>query len=383
MPVEYAGFSLAQSHHFTREHASLFDVSHMVQHRFTGPEAASFLERVTPSTVRDMPINSSKLSALLWPGTGGMADDTMITRTGEQEYRLVSNAGTREKVLAYLVEQTKDLQKPDSEAFWWEVLQGMGLLAVQGPESEGIMQQVIDPSEELDLSKVYFGQTVFARLRARGDGGKGEWVTLPGRAMISRGGYTGEDGFEVSFESPGQEAMLLATTMLETAGPDKLRLAGIGARDSLRLEAGMCLYGHEITDNTTPVDAGLAWLVPKERRRPDAGFHGAEVIASQLVPKSKGGAGVEQRRVGMVVKVPAREGAELFSKEGEKVGVVTSGSPSPTLGKNIAMGYVRDGLHKAGTELDVVVRGKKRPATVTKMPFVPNKYYKPRAPEMA
>ncbi|ROT36967.1 aminomethyltransferase [Sodiomyces alkalinus F11] len=376
MPVEYAGFSLAQSHHFTREHASLFDVSHMVQHRFTGPEAAAFLERITPSTVSDMPINSSKLSALLWPGTGGIADDTMITRTGEQEYRLVSNAGTREKVLAYLVEQTKELQNPEDggDAFWWEVLQGLGLLAVQGPESEGILQRVIDPAEGLDLSKVYFGQTVFARLRARRGG---EWVTLPGRAMISRGGYTGEDGFEVSFESPGEEATLLATTMLETAGPEKLRLAGLGARDSLRLEAGMCLYGHELDDSTTPVEAGLSWLVPKERRTAGAGFHGAEVIASQLVAKSKGGAGVERRRVGLVVKVPAREGAELLTKEGEKVGVVTSGAPSPTLGKNIAMAYVRDGMHKAGTELDVVVRGKKRAATVTKMPFVPSKYYKP------
>ncbi|KAL2756196.1 hypothetical protein ACRALDRAFT_1063794 [Sodiomyces alcalophilus JCM 7366] len=376
MPVEYAGFSLAESHRFTREHASLFDVSHMVQHRFTGPEAAAFLERITPSTVKDMAINSSKLSAFLWPGTGGIADDTMITRTGEQEYRLVSNAATREKVLAYLVEQTKELQNPESDAFWWEVLQGLGLLAVQGPESQGIVQEVIDPSEGLDLSKVYFGQTVFARVRARKDG-TGEWATLPGRAMISRGGYTGEDGFEISFESPGGEAVELATTMLETAGPEKLRLAGLGARDSLRLEAGMCLYGNEISDETTPVDAGLGWLVAKERRSADAGFHGAEVIAAQLVPKSKGGAGVERRRIGLVVKVPAREGAELFTKEGEKVGVVTSGSPSPTLGKNIAMGYVRDGVHKAGTELDVVVRGKKRAATVTKMPFVPTKYYKP------
>ncbi|KAL9943077.1 Aminomethyltransferase, mitochondrial [Verticillium nonalfalfae] len=382
MPVQYADLSLAQSHHFTREHASLFDVSHMVQHRFTGPQAAAFLEKVTPSGVRDMEIGTSKLSTFLWPGTGGIVDDTMITRTEEEEYRVVSNAGTREKVFEYLTEHTAALQKPEGGEFWWEVLQGLGLVALQGPQSAEVLQKVIDPAEGVDLSAVYFGQTVWARLRAQNE--SGEWIVLPGKAMISRGGYTGEDGFEVSFESPGNEATRLAETLLSTAGPETLRLAGLGARDSLRLEAGMCLYGHDIDDTTTPVEAALSWIIPKERRRADAGFHGAEAIAPQLVVKSKGGQGVDRRRVGFVVAgAPAREGAEIFTKEGEKVGVVTSGSPSPTLGKNIAMGYVRDGLHKAGTELDVVVRGKKRGLTVTKMPFVAAKYFKGPMPAPA
>ncbi|KAG7134661.1 Aminomethyltransferase like protein [Verticillium longisporum] len=344
----------------------LFDVSHMVQHRFTGPQAAVFLEKVTPSGVRDMEIGTSKLSTFLWPGTGGIVDDTMITRTEEEEFRVVSNAGTREKVFEYLTEHTAALQKPEGGEFWWEVLQGLGLVALQGPQSAEVLQKVIDPAEGVALSAVYFGQTVWARLRAQNE--SGEWIVLPGKAMISRGGYTGEDGFEVSFESPGNEATRLAETLLSTAGPETLRLAGLGARDSLRLEAGMCLYGHDIDDTTTPVEAALSWIIPKERRRADAGFHGAEAIAPQLVVKSKGGQGVDRRRVGFVVAgAPAREGAEIFTKDGEKVGVVTSGSPSPTLGKNIAMGYVRDGLHKAGTELDVVVRGKKRGLTVTKM----------------
>lgn len=381
MPVQYADMTLVQSHHFTREHASLFDVSHMVQHRLTGPKAADFLEKVTPSAVRDMPINSSKLSTFLWPETGGIVDDTMITRTGEEEYRVVSNAGTREKIFEYFTEQTADLQKPEGDEFWWEVLQGLGLLALQGPKSAGILQELIQPGENVKLDDLYFGNSVFAGLRAQKNG---EWVDLPGKAMISRGGYTGEDGFEISFDARDGSAELLATTMLKQAGPEKLRLAGLGARDSLRLEAGMCLYGHDISDTTTPVEAALSWIVPKERRSADAGFHGAEVISQQLVLKSKGGKGVERRRVGLTVQgAPAREGAEIFTKEGEKVGVVTSGSPSPTLGKNIAMGYVKDGLHKSGTELDVVVRGKKRGITVTKMPFVPSKYFKGPMPAPA
>ncbi|KAM0322866.1 hypothetical protein ACHAQA_009207 [Verticillium albo-atrum] len=382
MPVQYTDLSLAQSHHFTREHASLFDVSHMVQHRFTGPQAAAFLETVTPSGVADMEIGTSKLSTFLWPSTGGIVDDTMITRTEAEEFRVVSNAGTRQKVFDFLTEHTAALQKPEEDAaaggqFWWEVLQGLGLVALQGPKSAEVLQRVLDPAGGVDLSKVYFGQTVWSKLRAKN--AAGEWVELPGQAMISRGGYTGEDGFEVSFASgEGGEAALLATTLLETAGPESLRLAGLGARDSLRLEAGMCLYGHDIDDTTTPVEAALSWIIPKARRTADAGFHGAEMIAPQLVVKSKGGRGVDRRRVGFVVSgAPAREGAEIFTKEGEKVGVVTSGSPSPTLGQNIAMGYVRDGLHKAGTELDVVVRGKKRGLTVTKMPFVAAKYFKP------
>ncbi|OHF01075.1 glycine cleavage system T protein [Colletotrichum orchidophilum] len=380
MPVQYAGQSLAESHHFTRNHASLFDVSHMVQHRFTGPKAAAFLETVTPSSVADMEVNTSKLSTFLHPGTGGIVDDTMITRLGENEYAVVSNAGTREKIFKYLTEHTASLQKPEGTDFWWEVLEGYGLIALQGPQSAEVLQEVLDPVDGLDLSKLYFGNTGFARLRYQVDG---QWKSTSEKAMISRGGYTGEDGFEISFKSTDGEAGPLAETLLKVAGPERLQLAGLGPRDSLRLEAGMCLYGHDIDDTTTPVEGSLSWIIPKERRT-KGGFHGAEVINKQLVPKSKGGAGIERRRVGFVISgAPAREGAEIFTKDGEKVGVITSGSPSPTLGKNIAMGYVKEGLHKSGTELDVVVRGKKRGAVVSKMPLVPSKYFKGPTPAPA
>ncbi|KAH8167256.1 hypothetical protein CIB48_g1021 [Xylaria polymorpha] len=236
--------------------------------------------------------------------------------------------------LAYLEEQ---LVAWDGADVSHQVLDKWGLIALQGPLSEKLLSLVLEDIPETNLRKLYFGQSCSARV---------EGAQAP--VLISRGG---------------------------------LQLAGLGARDSLRLEAGMCLYGHDLDDSTTPVEASLAWIVGKERRTPasDADkFHGADVVLAQLTPKSKGGSGVARRRVGLVVEgAPAREGAEIvFGDTNEKIGVVTSGCPSPTLGKNIAMGYVQDGLHKAGTEVQVVVRGRSQKAVVTKMPFVPAKYYK-------
>ena len=138
----------------------------------------------------------------------------------------------------------------------------------------------------------------------------------------------------------------------------------------------MCLYGHDLDDSTTPVEASLSWVIGKSRRS-EGGFHGSDVILRQLTPKSKGGNGVERRRVGLIVEgAPAREGAEIVNEQGDKIGTITSGCPSPTLGKNIAMGYIKDGFHKSGTDVAVIIRGKKRKAQVTKMPFVPSKYWK-------
>jgi aminomethyltransferase len=253
-----------------------------------------------------------------------------------------------------------------------ERLNGQGLVALQGPEAEGALAGVLAEAQGLELRGLLFGQSAYARLKLGG-----ERVSSP--VLISRGGYTGEDGFEISI--PGDETVAVTEALL-AAGQDKVQLAGLGARDSLRLEAGMCLYGHDLDESTTPVEAGLSWIIPKERRTADAGFYGADVIAKQLVAKSKGGSGVERRRVGLIVEgAPAREGAEIVSraeegKESVKLGAVTSGCPSPSLGKNIAMGYVKDGFHKAGTEVDVLVRGRPRKAVVAKMPFVPTKYWK-------
>ncbi|KAI0395743.1 glycine cleavage system T protein [Xylariaceae sp. FL0594] len=375
MPVQYSGLGVSASHHFTREKASLFDVGHMVQHRFEGPGAAAFLQRITPGSIASLPTHQSTLSALLWPATGGIVDDTIITRLGPALFYVVTNAACREKDLKYLAEQLDAWKGAEVKH---EILDGWGLIALQGPLAEELLTQILENPGEANLRNVYFGQSVFASVKGASN-----------PVLISRGGYTGEDGFEISIAPP--DTVAVTQTLLDAAGPDKLQLAGLGARDSLRLEAGMCLYGHDLDDTTTPVEGALGWIVGRDRRNPkseDEKFHGADVVLAQLTPKSKGGSGVTRRRVGLVVEgAPAREGAEIVSvssdgsstKE-EKIGVVTSGCPSPTLRKNIAMGYIKDGLHKAGTEVQVLVRGKPRKAVVTKMPFVPAKYYKEPAP---
>ena len=350
------------------------NVHRRVQHIFSGPGASSLLEKVTPTSTATLKPFHSTLSCLLHPGTGGIVDDTVITRIGSQRFYVVTNAACRKKDLAYLEEcwahQDEDIQ--------WEVLENRGLVALQGPLSAEILQTALrdilsDNQKEPDLLSVYFGQCLSLRLSARF--GHSE-------ILISRGGYTGEDGFEISIPSAATEEF--TRHLLQSAGSENLRLAGLGARDSLRLEAGMCLYGHDLDDSTTPVEAGLSWVIHKDRRTA-GGFHGAEVILRQLRPAKDGG-GVSRRRVGLVVDgAPAREGAEIVGaatgggEEETVIGKVTSGCPSPTLGRNIAMGYVKSGHHKAGTEVGVVVRGKRRKAVVTKMPFVQSRYWKQAA----
>lgn len=378
MPVQYASLSVSASHAFTREHASIFDVGHMVQRIFSGPGAAAFLQRVSPSGVESLAPHRSTLSCLMTAdGKGGIVDDMIITRLPQEDtFYVVTNAGCRDKDNAYF---DAEIAKWNSESAHKDLqvmeyqLDGWGLVALQGPEAEAVLEQILDEDKQPDLKTLYFGQSAYARLKLPG-------MNLSSPLLISRGGYTGEDGFEISI--PAEETVEVTEALLAAGGKERVQLAGLGARDSLRLEAGMCLYGHDLDESTTPVEAGLSWIIPKERRGADAGYYGAEVLAKQMVLRSKGGAGVQRRRVGLVVEgAPAREGAEIVGrpKEGEeavKLGTVTSGCPSPTLGKNIAMGYVKDGFHKAGTEVDVVVRGRVRKAVVTKMPFVPTKYWK-------
>lgn len=377
MPVQYSALSVSESHKFTRTHASLFDVSHMVQRNFSGPGAAAFLQTVTPANLEALAVNKSTLSALLHPATGGIVDDTVITKLAPDEFYVVTNAACREKDDAYLAEQLASFQGPEVRHVKQDE---KGLVALQGPLSAEILTSLLAEPEKVDLTSLYFGSCTTAKLSLPSSASGTGIGPSSSTVLISRGGYTGEDGFEISIPT-AEETVAVTEALLAGAGPERLQLAGLGARDSLRLEAGMCLYGHDLDDTTTPVEGGLSWIIPKERRGADAGYHGAEVIARQLVPRSKGGSGVERRRVGLVVEgAPAREGVEVVSKEGEKIGKVTSGCPSPSLGINIAMAYVRDGFHKSGTELDVVVRGRTRKATVTKMPFAPTKYWKGTAP---
>ena len=288
---------------------------------------------------------------------------------------MVTNAACKAKDLAYIKGQIegRDHSHGDLE---WEVLDNWGLIALQGPLSAEILQRslVLAGAEDVDLEALYFGECKLVVMK--NFSASSSKVEAP--ILISRGGYTGEDGFEISI--PPSHTVTFTTHLLKSGGSDRVRLAGLGARDSLRLEAGMCLYGHDLNDNTTPVEAGLSWVVHPSRRV-SGGFHGQETILSQLRPTKDGGDPPKQRRVGLIIEgAPAREGAEILDPTStggrDVVGRVTSGCPSPTLGKNIAMGYVKTPLHKAGTSLEILIRGKPRKAEVVKMPFVPSRYWK-------
>ena len=340
-----------------------------VQHRISGSTAERFLSLFTPTDLTDLKPMHSTLSCLLHP-SGGIVDDTVITRLGPESFYLVTNAACRDKDVAFISQQLSRLKAVDQPH--WEILEHQGLLAVQGPLSASILQKVLADSGALTLPDLYFGQCVEAKLRLIS--GK-ETLSV----LVSRGGYTGEDGFEISI--PAEATVAVAQTLLQRGTSDYLRLAGLGARDTLRLEAGMCLYGHDLNDNTTPVEAGLSWIIGKDRRD-SSDFNGADVILEQLKPKKAGG-GVSKRRIGLVVEgAPAREHATISTVDGEEIGTVTSGCPSPTLGKNIAMGFVKSGFHKVGTSLKVNVRGKLRDSQVVKMPFVPTRYWR-QAPGIA
>ena len=335
-----------------------------VQHRLSGPGASALLSKITPTSTESLKPNHSTLSCLLHPGTGGIVDDTVITRltSSPDAFYMVTNAACRDKDIAYISAQIKEL----GASVKWDILDHWGLVALQGPLSAGILHDLVWELR-FYLPKLHFGQCIELPLRLS----PSEWSPP---VLVSRGGYTGEDGFEISI--PPDATVAVTDALLKSAGPEKLRLAGLGARDSLRLEAGMCLYGHDLDDTTTPVEAGLAWIVSRERRA-SGGFHGAEVILDQLTPRKEGGTVVSRRRVGLIVQgPPAREGAEIVAEDGTPVGKVTSGCPSPTLGRNIAMGYVKHGMTQAGTKLGVVVRGKQRDAEVVKMPFVQTRYWR-------
>lgn len=382
MPLQYKDLSHVESHHWTREKASLFDVSHMVQHRLSGPGAVELLMKVTPSSLDKLPVNHSTLSCLLEDGTGGIVDDTVITRRGKDEFYFVTNAGRRLEDLAFLqaeIDMYRQAHGPESIA--WEILDDRALVALQGPLAASVLQSYIysedaDTETDPDLSTLYFGQCRELYLRLP-DGSRTAHPLL-----ISRTGYTGEDGFEISIPTQNDPSLPVKVTELLLSNPDQVRLAGLAARDSLRLEAGMCLYGHDITTAQTPPTASLGWLVGKDRRDPNsasANFNGASIILPQLASPSKT---LSQRRVGFTVEKgsPAREGAIIVDPndpQRTQIGVVTSGLPSPTLGgTNIAMGYVKQGMHKKGTEVAVLVRNKLRKATVVGMPWVESKFYR-------
>lgn len=359
MPVQYKTghhkLSIIDSTKWTRESASLFDVSHMCSIRWTGKDAYDFVEKMTTIDVHSMAPNTGGLTVI--PNErGGVIDDSMVAKVvskehGEHVYQVI-NAGCAPKDLKHFEEHlAKFAGEVNMEVLW----DSRGLYALQGPKAVTVIERV----GGADLSKVGFADTLFLNLYGA-------------ECLVWRCGYTGEDGFELFV--PGDKAVEVWTKL---KNEPEVRLAALGARDALRLEAGLCLYGHDLDEDTTPPEAALTWVVAKARREgARANFVGHEKILSQIGdPKGL----VKKVRVGLRPKSgpPAREGAAIETLDGEVVGTVTSGTMSPCLRKNVAMGYINKPHHKQGTELNVVVRDKRYPAEVCKMPFVPTKYYKP------
>ena len=341
MPLQYRD-GIIKEHLHTREHAGLFDVSHMGQIRLSGNDAAA-LETLVPVDLVGLAVNQQRY-ALFTNEDGGILDDLMITNSDDHLF-IVVNAACKEQDIEHLRIYLSDRCNI-------EVLSDRALLALQGPQAGGIMSRL---APELAL-------LTFMRA-ARVNIGDAD-------CLVTRSGYTGEDGFEISVAA--NKAQGLARTLL---AQNEVKPIGLGARDSLRLEAGLCLYGHDIDATTSPIEANLGWAVSKARRNGGArpgGFPGAEVILGQI---KHGG---RRKRVGIQPqgKAPVREGAELKTEDGETVGHVTSGGYGPTVGGPVSMGYVQTDHCAPGTKLEALVRGKLLPVRVVKLPFVTQHYYR-------
>lgn len=339
MPVNYAD-GIIQEHLHCRNHAALFDVSHMGQIMVTGKEIAAKLERVLPIDVIGLPQGRQKY-ALLLDDNGHVIDDLMVINNGDH-FILVVNASRKDVDFEHLHEQL------DGELNF-ELLP-QALIALQGPKAAATLAALNPEIDEMRFMDVRFMELANCS------------------TLVSRSGYSGEDGFEISVEEDQVEA--LVTRLLEF---DDVKLAGLGARDSLRIEAGLPLYGHELNLNRTPIEANLRWAISPSRRQNGkraGGFLGAHTILAQLDK------GVAQTLVALQPqgRAPVRDGAVLFDGDDNQVGIVTSGTFSPVLQKPIAMGYVNNNLAQAGTELFAEVRSKKLPVTVTSLPFVPHTY---------
>jgi aminomethyltransferase len=337
MPVQYEG--IMAEHLWVREHAGLFDVSHMGQLLFHGSDVDKALEALLPGDLLALQDGRLRYSMLL-AEDGGIIDDLMATRRGEHFYLVVNGATKHGDIEQF------ERRLPRTIVF--DHMKEQALVALQGPEAAAVLEAAVPGVAELG-----FMQTALFQWN-----GKPLW--------ISRSGYTGEDGFEISIAARDVEALADALTADERVKP-----IGLGARDSLRLEAGLPLYGHDLDCETTPVMAGLTFAIGK-RRRADGGFAGSLRIMAELDN------GSAQKRVGLMIegRQPVREGALILDGEGNEIGRVTSGGHSPTLGRPIAMGYVATGLAEPGTALTLEQRGKLFQATVTPMPFVPHRYHR-------
>ena len=342
MPVQYEG--IIAEHRWTRESAGLFDVSHMGQLIVAGGEAQRGLEVLLPTDLAILKEAKPKYSLLL-NAEGGIVDDLMVTRRGDHFY-LVVNGATKHGDVAYM-----ESKLPSGVVL--DHMKEQALLALQGPKAVDALARLAP--EVAALTFMTAGAFTLAGIRS--------W--------ISRSGYTGEDGFEISI--PAANAETLARLLLDQP---EVKPIGLGARDSLRLEAGLPLYGHDLDETISPVEADLIFALSK-RRRAEGGFPGWHRIATELAE------GPVRRRVGLRVqgRQPVREGATVIDAEGSEVGKVTSGGFSPSLEAPIAMAYVPAALAQEGASVMLAQRGKVFSGTVAAMPFVPHRYHRKGAPQ--
>jgi len=330
MPLHY-GTGIIQEHLHCRSHAGFFDISHMGQFSVAGDDAASALERLTPSDISGLLPGFEKYTVLT-QDNGGVLDDIIVSRTASGLFIIV-NAACKDKDFDYLSLHLPGLRD----------LQERALFALQGPLAEAVIRKF-----SATASSLKFMQSCDTEL----DGIA---------CFISRSGYTGEDGFEISVGIPDAER--LARLLLAENG---VAPVGLGARDTLRLEAGLCLYGHELNETITPVEAGLNWIIKKGHDR----FPGAPKILAQLRD------GTEMIRAGLIVegKAPIREGAALSNAQGQSVGHVTSGSFAPSLGKPVALARLDKAYAAVGTRLFTEIRGREVALSVSPLPFIPHRY---------
>jgi len=353
LPVQFEGLGVLKEHLHTRAagSASLFDVSHMGQLRWRGKDAVKFVEKMVVGDIAGLKDGDGRLS-LIMNDKGGIMDDTVISNAGDHLYMVV-NGACKHKDMAHFNRYLKEESNMDVSM---EYLHDHQLLALQGPGAATALARL---APSLDLAKMPFMA--------------GAVATVAGidNCRVTRCGYTGEDGFEVSVDYGNATKLMIA--LLEQP---EVKPCGLGARDSLRLEAGLCLYGNDLDEDTNPVEAGLTWTIggPKSRRRIEQGFLGASTFLKpdgKLMP-------VTRKRVGFFgMKAPARQHTEVFSADGsKKIGEISSGGFGPTVKAPVSMGYIETDFSKEGTEVNLNVRGKMMPCKVAKMPFCETNYFR-------
>ncbi len=340
MPVQYQS-GIIKEHQHTRSHAGLFDISHMGQIKISGDHVSESLERLTPSDFTSLPLNRQRYTWFT-NEQGGVIDDCMVTHRGDH-LLIVANASRKGQVLDHLKSKLTECDVIE--------LKDRALLALQGPEASKVMNRFAPDACQLPFMS------------------SASWSIQGADCIVNRCGYTGEDGYELMV--PMDQIEKLARLFI---AQDEVEAIGLGARDSLRLEAGLCLYGHDIDENTSPIEAGLDWIIAKKYLGGNARsaiFPGAEKIIRDLREKP------DCIRVGLKPegKVPVREGARLFNKVGDMVGRVTSGGFGPTIKSPVAMGYLSTNYTHVGARLDAMVRDRLYPVSVVSLPFVPHRYY--------